>query len=53
MLVLLYTIKISVDLYVVAVDLPGHGQSSHRPKGVPLHYEDDLTTIKYVVDGAL
>lgn len=28
------------EFRVVAVDLPGHGLSDHRPRGVPYHYVD-------------
>lgn len=26
------------DLYIVAVDMPGHGLSSHLPPGITYHY---------------
>ena len=42
---------LTADLYVVAIDLPGHGQSSHRPRGMPYHYVDYLGDIRYTVDG--
>ncbi|CAN7985298.1 unnamed protein product [Ixodes hexagonus] len=35
---------LSTDLYVVAVDLPGHGLSSHRPAGCSYSYHE------YVMD---
>ena len=40
-----------VDLYVVAIDLPGHGQSSHRPVGVAYHFIDYVADLKYAIDG--
>ena len=39
------------ELYVVAVDLPGHGKSSHRPTGTRYNSFDYIADIKYVVDG--
>ena len=39
------------DLNVVAIDWPGHGHSSHRPKGSHYHAYDYIADIKYVVDG--
>ena len=41
------------DLYIVAIDFPGHGQSSHRPPGCRYHVQDYLTDVKRVVDGIL
>ena len=43
--------ELTADLYVVAIDLPGHGQSSHRPWGKIPNYEDYIVNIKYVIDG--
>jgi len=36
-------------IYFVAVDLPGHGLSSHYPPGVQYHFADYLTVIKRIV----
>ena len=41
------------DLYIVAIDFPGHGQSSHRPPGCRYSFQDYLTDVKRVVDGIL
>jgi len=32
------------SIYFVAVDLPGHGRSSHYPNGIPYHY-----TVRYSI----
>ncbi len=40
-----------IDLNIVAVDLPGHGQSSHRPSGCRYNFVEYLTDIKRVIDG--
>ena len=39
------------DLYVVALDLPGHGKSSPRPTGSYYHMINYVADLKYVVDG--
>ena len=39
------------DLQVLAIDLPGHGLSSHRPPGAFYHVYDYIADLKYVVDG--
>ena len=39
------------DLYVVALDLPGHGFSSPRPAGIFYHLINYVTDLKYVIDG--
>ena len=41
----------AIELYVVAVDWPGHGLSSHIPPGTRHAPELYLRTIKYVVEG--
>ena len=38
-------------LHVVALDLPGHGQSSHRPVGSLYHVQDYIADVKHVIDG--
>lgn len=38
------------DLRIVAVDLPGHGLSDHRPVGLPYHYVDWVTEVTALVD---
>lgn len=35
---------------VVAVDLPGHGMSDHRPPGLPYHYVDWVTDVTAIAD---
>ena len=37
----------------MALDMPGHGLSSHRPPGVNYHFVDYVTDVKRVVDGML
>ena len=37
----------------MAIDWPGHGKSSHRPKGVHYDSYQYIADIKYVVDGEL
>jgi pimeloyl-ACP methyl ester carboxylesterase len=36
------------DRYVVALDLPGHGRSQHRPRGMRYHYVDYLDELREV-----
>ncbi|GIY72845.1 serine hydrolase-like protein 2 [Caerostris extrusa] len=38
------------DLYIVAIDAPGHGLSSHLPAGTWYHYMDYMVEIKKIVD---
>ena len=38
-------------LHVVAIDLPGHGRSSHRPPGSFYHVQNYIADVKYVTDG--
>lgn len=38
------------DLRFVAIDLPGHGRSSHRPDGAMLHFLDGVVDIADVLD---
>lgn len=38
-------------LHVVAIDLPGHGRSSHRPPGAFYHVQNYVADVKYVIDG--
>ena len=40
-----------VELYVVAIDWPGHGRSSHHPPGGRYDTVGYVTTIQYVIDG--
>jgi pimeloyl-ACP methyl ester carboxylesterase len=42
--------RLSQSLHVVAIDLPGHGQSSHRPPGAFYHVQDYIADVKYVID---
>ncbi|ODM88353.1 putative serine hydrolase, partial [Orchesella cincta] len=42
--------KLSNSLYVVAVDLPGHGRSSHIPQGIPCHYFDFVLSLRRIVN---
>lgn len=35
----------------MAIDLPGHGRSSHRPPGSLYHVQDYIADVKYVIDG--
>ena len=39
------------DLYVVAIDWPGHGLSSPRPAGSHYHMINYVTDLRYVIDG--
>jgi pimeloyl-ACP methyl ester carboxylesterase len=42
---------LSKSLYVVAVDLPGHGLSSHIPTGLPYNYtQDSLIALKRITN---
>lgn len=36
--------------HIVAVDLPGHGLSDHRPPGLPYHYVDWVTDVTAIAD---
>lgn len=38
------------DLRLVAVDLPGHGRSSHRPPGAPYHFVDFIPDVVAAAD---
>lgn len=37
------------NIYVVAIDLPGHGFSSHFPRGLTIHFLNYIIAIVYVV----
>jgi len=37
------------SLYIVCVEMPGHGRSSHLPTGIPYHYIDFVATVRRVV----
>lgn len=39
------------EYYLIAVDLPGHGLSSHLPSGVHYHFIDGLFVVKQIIDG--
>jgi len=39
------------DLYVVAIDWPGHGLSSPRPAGAYYHLINYVTDLRHVIDG--
>ena len=39
------------DTRFIAIDLPGHGLSSHRPPGVPYHFVDYIPDVIAAVDG--
>ena len=39
--------------HVVAIDLPGHGLSSHRPPGTNAVFLNYLTDVRRVVDGEI
>ncbi|XP_065898940.1 serine hydrolase-like protein [Dysidea avara] len=41
---------LSPDLYIVAIDFPGHGLSSPRPAGAYYHFINMVADVKYVVD---
>lgn len=36
--------------YVIAIDLPGHGHSSHLPQGCHYHFIDAIFIIKNIID---
>ncbi|MBU2513268.1 alpha/beta hydrolase [bacterium] len=38
------------DLYLVALDFPGHGFSAHRPRGIKYHYLDYAEDVIKAVD---
>jgi pimeloyl-ACP methyl ester carboxylesterase len=38
------------DLRFVAIDLPGHGQSDHRPAGARIHFIDGVVDIVLLLD---
>lgn len=38
------------DLCLVAVDMPGHGRSEHRPAGVPYHFVDSIPDVLAIAD---
>ena len=46
-----YLTDIHAELHIVAIDLPGHGQSSHRPVGAQYNVFEYVLDLKYVVDG--
>ena len=39
------------DLYVVAIDWPGHGMSSPRPAGSYYHMINYVADLRHVIDG--
>lgn len=39
------------DYYLIAIDLPGHGLSSHLPAGCNYHFFDGVFTLSAIVDG--
>ncbi|OMH33802.1 alpha/beta fold hydrolase [Motiliproteus sp. MSK22-1] len=39
------------DTRFIAIDLPGHGLSSHRPPGVPYHFVDYIPDVIAAADG--
>lgn len=38
------------NYYIVAIDMPGHGLSSHFPSGLEVHFMDYVVALKKVVD---
>lgn len=38
------------DFYLIAIDLPGHGHSSHLPAGCYYHFTDALFTLVEILD---
>lgn len=38
------------DYYFVAIDLPGHGKSSHYPQGLNLDFYNYVLAVRYVLD---
>jgi pimeloyl-ACP methyl ester carboxylesterase len=43
-------LALSPDAHSVAIDLPGHGRSDHRPAGAWYHLVDNLTEVAGVLD---
>ncbi len=41
----------NVDLHVVAIDLPGHGKSSHRPRGSMYNSFQYVADVQYALEG--
>lgn len=41
---------LSNSLYFVAVDLPGHGMSSHMPLGLPYHFGDFIIAMRRIAN---
>lgn len=39
------------DFYLIAVDLPGHGLSSHLPSGCHYHFADGIFTLAEIIHG--
>ncbi len=39
------------DLHLVAIDMAGHGRSSHRAPGIPYHFVDFVTDVISAADG--
>lgn len=38
------------DYYLIAIDLPGHGHSSHLPLGMHYHFIDGLFTVVQIIE---